>query len=381
MKYRIPETVIEDFNASLDEVINYHEKLKISYPDKELLLKHCNWAIDYLEELKQTLRDKKAKKFSFSFFFVISSLIRLDNPSSNAVLLKIIGDTAKFHCPESETSGVLRPLYRKNLVYLEKISSLLDGNRVKKGQEIEFIKLYSKYVGVAGASLVATMDFAGLDKSNMNSIKKKMATNNFHNFKPLWDFLGNYDVKYRKLFEVQEESKKTLQTPENIKVNNSKAYTIRNEVHEYIKGMEVQKLCSPRYLNSLLILEGYPEEGRKNLLRCMIGKLIGAPEVLDALVGEYLTSFDSELSKKWDYIVIQKTENKKIDASYIYGLFFTIPGIDLVNNMGSGYIGIGYEEQDIRDFITAGVEELYTTVNREEEASKLTLTPKSSKKA
>lgn len=150
------------------------------------------------------------------------------------------------------------------------------------------------------------------------------------NVSTMISYVYNYDKDYKDLIEIKDTREEKV-----IKTNNAKAYTKENKVYDYIKGSEIKRLCSPKEFKKILEREGYVDSAVNNMLLRMINAIMISP-LKNNLVRE---SLDKEYQEKWDYIIENKDNYLGIDLSYIYELFYTVPGIDILNNMGIGYLG------------------------------------------
>ena len=220
--------------------------------------------------------------------------------------------------------------------------SCFDGYLLKEGARNLFISNYKEY-------LKRGHDY--LEFINGTRVDKKIIDKQLH-------VVEASILELPKMYEIYVKSndyKKEYVS------NKTKAYTKENKVHDYIKGSEIKRLCSPKEFKKILEREGYGDSAINNMLLRMINAIMISP-LKNNLVRE---SLDREYQEKWDYIIENKDNYLGIDLSYICELFYTVPGIDILNNMGIGYRGYGLEKEDIDELMRDAIDCVYNHLRKE----------------
>lgn len=353
MKYQMPEEVIDDFIASLDTAIKYCEVLKRGAYN----IKVYEEMISFIEGIKEELLETKGNsKLNFNYFFMIFSLIEVKNPLINALLLKIFSDSSRSVLQSENAYGITKIMCTEANKSLKGMVPSIDKYKVKKGYEEEFLQAYKEYIAGSVSILETNALVFTADVDNLNSLDTHIKEVMTGNITSMRDYVYNYDKDYKDLIEIKETKEEKV-----LKTNKSKAYTKENKVYDYIKGSEIKRLCSPKEFKKILEGEGYKGTAINNMLLRMINAIMISP-LRDTLVRE---SLDSEYQEKWDYIIENKDNYLGIDLSYIYELFYTVPGIDILNNMGVGFRGYGLSSTDIQELMSDAIDEVYNHLRKE----------------
>lgn len=358
MRYQIPDIAIDDFVKSLDVAINYCEMLKSKTYDMKECWEFYEKMISYIGEIKGELLETKGKlKLDFDYFFMILGLIEIKNPVVNVLLLKIFRDSAKNGLSNKDIYGITKIMCTEANKSLKKMAPFILKYKIKKGCEDEFLLAYKEYLADCGSILGTNAVVFTKDKDVLRTldihIKEVLASN----VSTMINYVYNYDKDYKNLIEIDDSKERKV-----IKTNNARAYTKENRVYDYIKGSKIRRLGNPKEFKKLLENEGYGDTAIKNMLLRMINAIMISP-LKDDLVRE---SLDSIYQEKWDYIIENKDNYLGIDLSYIYELFYTVPKIDILNNMGVGYRGYGLEKEDIDELMMDAIDDVYNHLKEEE---------------
>ena len=357
MKYQIPDIAIDDFVKSLDIAINYCKMLKKGAHDIKECREFYENMISYIEEIKEELLETRGEfKLDFNYFFMIFSLIEVKNPLVNALVLKIFSDSAKSGLANRGIYGITRIMGTEANKSLMRMVPFILKYKIKNGYEDEFLLAYKEYLADCGSILGANAVVFTEDKDNLRTLDMHLKEVIASNVSTMISYVYNYDKDYKDLIEIKDTREEKV-----IKTNNAKAYTKENKVYDYIKGSEIKRLCSPKEFKKILEREGYGDSAINNMLLRMINAIMISP-LKNNLVRE---SLDREYQEKWDYIIENKDNYLGIDLSYIYELFYTVPGIDILNNMGIGYRGYGLEKEDIDELMRDAIDCVYNHLRKE----------------